>query len=173
MLKPSSQTRVGCTHTTARVTAPERQILSGLRRLRVESTRSLLLKAGAHETVDVGDRNAAGAFTATGCAQRPLPITSQCQHTASAKSCPSPVRVSCLPSNRAARKPARRSMSAHRPQPVRIGGLTRWQVADLIRAVDPTSPPTTASAPGADRDIAPGCTPREPHQSPGAQVGAR
>ena len=47
------------------------------------------------------------------------------------------------------------------PQPVRIGGLTRWRVADLVRAVDPASLPTTASAPGADPDIAPGCTPPE------------
>jgi predicted DNA-binding transcriptional regulator AlpA len=59
------------------------------------------------------------------------------------------------------------------PQPVRIGGLTRWRVADLIRAVDPGSPPTTASAPGANRDSAPGCTPREPHQSRGARAGTR
>ena len=59
------------------------------------------------------------------------------------------------------------------PQPVRIGGLTRWRVADLIRAVDPGSPPTTASAPGANRGSAPGCTPREPHQSRGARAGVR
>ena len=36
------------------------------------------------------------------------------------------------------------------PQPVRIGGLTRWRVADLRRAVEhPASPPTTASVPDA------------------------
>jgi predicted DNA-binding transcriptional regulator AlpA len=46
------------------------------------------------------------------------------------------------------------------PQPVRIGGLTRWRVSDLMRAVGPTSPPTTASAPAAGQDTAPGCTPR-------------
>ena len=45
------------------------------------------------------------------------------------------------------------------PQPVRIGGVTRWRVSDLLRAVDPASPPTTASAPGAVQDTAPGCTP--------------
>lgn len=36
------------------------------------------------------------------------------------------------------------------PQPVRIGGLTRWRVADLMRAVDPASLhtcPSTADAP--------------------------
>ncbi len=35
------------------------------------------------------------------------------------------------------------------PQPVKIGGLTRWRVADLQRVADPASPPTTASAPAA------------------------
>ena len=45
------------------------------------------------------------------------------------------------------------------PEPVRIGGLTRWRVADLERAAGPASPPTIASAHGADRDIAPGCKP--------------
>ncbi len=35
------------------------------------------------------------------------------------------------------------------PAPVKIGGLTRWRVADLQRVADPTSPPTTASAPAA------------------------
>ena len=59
------------------------------------------------------------------------------------------------------------------PEPIRIGGLTRWRVADLERAAGPASPPTTASAPGADRDTAPGCTPPEPRQSPGARAGAR
>ena len=35
------------------------------------------------------------------------------------------------------------------PQPVRIGGLTRWRVADLMRAIDSASlpvSPSTASA---------------------------
>jgi len=37
------------------------------------------------------------------------------------------------------------------PQPVRIGGLTRWRVADLRRFVEsPANPPTTASALVAD-----------------------
>jgi len=37
------------------------------------------------------------------------------------------------------------------PQPVRIGGLTRWRVADLRRAADDlASPPTTASTPDAE-----------------------
>ncbi|BAP88316.1 phage transcriptional regulator, AlpA [Burkholderiales bacterium GJ-E10] len=35
------------------------------------------------------------------------------------------------------------------PQPVRIGGLTRWRVVDLIRAVDPASPPEPRQSPGA------------------------
>lgn len=35
------------------------------------------------------------------------------------------------------------------PAPVKIGGLTRWRVADLQRIAGPTSPPTTASAPAA------------------------
>jgi len=31
------------------------------------------------------------------------------------------------------------------PQPVKIGGVTRWRLADLRRCVEPpTSPPTTA-----------------------------
>lgn len=35
------------------------------------------------------------------------------------------------------------------PAPVKIGGLTRWRVADLQRIADPASQPTTASAHGA------------------------
>jgi predicted DNA-binding transcriptional regulator AlpA len=36
------------------------------------------------------------------------------------------------------------------PAPLKIGGLTRWRVADLQRCVaDPASQPTTASAPAA------------------------
>lgn len=31
------------------------------------------------------------------------------------------------------------------PQPVRIGGLTRWRVADLQAVGHPTNQPTTAS----------------------------
>jgi predicted DNA-binding transcriptional regulator AlpA len=38
------------------------------------------------------------------------------------------------------------------PQPVRIGGLTRWRVADLMRAVDPASLPVSPSTAGAQRE---------------------
>ncbi len=31
------------------------------------------------------------------------------------------------------------------PKPVRIGGLTRWRVADLMRAVDPAYLPASPS----------------------------
>lgn len=44
------------------------------------------------------------------------------------------------------------------PQPVKIGGLTRWRVADLLRHFQ-ASATTTASAPGVVQDIQPGCTP--------------
>ena len=35
------------------------------------------------------------------------------------------------------------------PQPVKIGGMTRWRVAELQRVGDQASQPTTASAGGA------------------------
>lgn len=35
------------------------------------------------------------------------------------------------------------------PQPIKIGGMTRWRVADLQRVGDPASQPTTASIPAA------------------------
>ncbi|OIQ91714.1 hypothetical protein GALL_263450 [mine drainage metagenome] len=38
------------------------------------------------------------------------------------------------------------------PQPVRIGGLTRWRVADLMRAIDPASLPVSPSTAGAQRE---------------------
>lgn len=38
------------------------------------------------------------------------------------------------------------------PQPVRIGGLTRWRVADLMRAIDPATLPASPSTAGAQRE---------------------
>lgn len=38
------------------------------------------------------------------------------------------------------------------PQPVRIGGLTRWRVADLMRAIDPANLPASPSTSGAQRE---------------------
>jgi predicted DNA-binding transcriptional regulator AlpA len=57
------------------------------------------------------------------------------------------------------------------PQPVKIGGLTRWRLAEiqLIGA----SPTTTPSDPGAAEDTPPGCTPPAPHQIPGAPIAAQ
>lgn len=58
------------------------------------------------------------------------------------------------------------------PQPVRIGGLTRWRVTDLQQHVQ--AMPTTTPSDGADpQDKTPGCTPPVPHQSLGALAGAR
>ncbi len=38
------------------------------------------------------------------------------------------------------------------PPPVRIGGLTRWRVTDLMRAIDPASLPVSPSTAGAQRE---------------------
>lgn len=38
------------------------------------------------------------------------------------------------------------------PQPVRIGGITRWRVADLLRAIDPANLPASPSTAEARRE---------------------
>jgi predicted DNA-binding transcriptional regulator AlpA len=58
------------------------------------------------------------------------------------------------------------------PQPVKIGGSTRWRTADLLSHFQ-ASATTTPSTPDAAEGTPPGCTPPAPHQIPGAPVAAQ
>lgn len=58
------------------------------------------------------------------------------------------------------------------PQPIKIGGITRWRTAEILSFAGAT-PTTTPSTPYAAEDTRPGCTQPEPHQSPCEPVAAR
>lgn len=58
------------------------------------------------------------------------------------------------------------------PQPVKVNGLTRWRMADLLPLL-PATEPTTASSPDAAPGTAPGGTPPAPRRSPSARAAAR
>jgi predicted DNA-binding transcriptional regulator AlpA len=58
------------------------------------------------------------------------------------------------------------------PQPVKIGGLTRWRVADLLQQFQ-ASPTTTPSTSDVAASIRPDCKQPEPHLIPYGQVAAQ